>query len=805
MKTCVKLLGLLVVPALVISANAANLCVGPSATGDGSGNDWNNKMSWSSSFVRGNTYFLEDGAYSAKSLNTPVSGTTVIVIKKATVADHVTNVGWTDSMGDGQATFGNVMSISTPNWVFDGVVGSGFDANNYGFRLLPPSNCGAEQTYFSIGTGSQTISNITIAHTTAKACPDDVQKTFFYIQPGVRQYNHTYTNILSDGMQGTWFMLGLENCWIENCFLTNHASTSLHHGDIVNLRIANGPCRNVTVKNCIFADYYGTGAIVANDGGSDGLVCVGLNVYGCVFGPFRGGAGSGGNGVICCTTRSAFQNVNIFNNTFYQNGNPWLQVAMPASSAFVKNSCVNIVAKNNIIYSGYTGIGDDATQPVQHDYNTYVSSSGPNEAHGIVTSVSPFVNAAAKDFRLVSAMAGEAMSAPFDVDRNGLRRGSDGVWDRGALEFNSGVVAPVISVAPTALNFGSVFVNSNRDLTVTVQNVGAGTLAGTASVGAPFSIVSNGTYSLGPFQSRPVIVRYSPTTTSSNSLNIIFTGGGGANVPVSGTGRSASANTAPAVSSIAQNATDVDSTTPGMQVFEGMVVQYSGSASDADGDPMTWKWIYTVNGGAEVVYQSGSGAVTPVSFNYSAGTGGKSYRWKLRVTDGMATSESQLSVDVKAPPAVGERLSLEAESGVITSPFVMSGGSISQTTTTDLAGGGRAVYSFSVTNAGQFVIQAYVNAPSLTENSFYLNIDAEPQDPVNAWDILPPTVGFENRLVSWRGSGTADANEFVPKIFTLVPGVHTLIVRGRESDVQLDRFEILKLLSPPQNLRVVAQ
>jgi hypothetical protein len=219
---------------------------------------------------------------------------------------------------------------------------------------------------------------------------------------------------------------------------------------------------------------------------------------------------------------------------------------------------------------------------------------------------------------------------------------------------------------------------------------------------------------------------------------------------------------------------------------------------------LTWQWRYSINGGSEVVFQSGSGSVTPASFSYGSGTASNTYTWKLRVSDGLATSESQTTVGVTVPPAVGGGLGFEGESGAISAPFVIASGVISQSTTTDLASGGRASYSFTVTNAGVYFIQAYVDAPSLTANSLYVNIDAEPVDPNMAWDILPPTVGFENRLVSWRGSGTADANEFVPKMFTLGLGTHQLIIRGREANTQLDRFAILKVPSPPQNLRILA-
>ena len=153
------------------------------------------------------------------------------------------------------------------------------------------------------------------------------------------------------------------------------------------------------------------------------------------------------------------------------------------------------------------------------------------------------------------------------------------------------------------------------------------------------------------------------------------------------------------------------------------------------------------------------------------------------------------------PPPDG--LTIEAESGSISAPFVVSGGHISQPSTTDLTNGGRAVYNFVLADEGDFQIVALVNAPSLTENSFYLNIDGEPQDPEMTWDILPPSVGYEDRQLSWLGNGTADADEIVPKVFHLTAGTHQLILRGREGNTQLDRFTISSYVFPPENVRII--
>jgi hypothetical protein len=114
----------------------------------------------------------------------------------------------------------------------------------------------------------------------------------------------------------------------------------------------------------------------------------------------------------------------------------------------------------------------------------------------------------------------------------------------------------------------------------------------------------------------------------------------------------------------------------------------------------------------------------------------------------------------------------------LTGPFVLKDGAISQPATTGANDGGRAVFTFKVAVAGNYVVHGVVNAPDEDSNSFYLNIDAEPQEPM-IWD-LEVTSGFEERISNWRGNGESGSGEFVPKAFNLTVGEHKLIIGGRE-------------------------
>jgi len=153
---------------------------------------------------------------------------------------------------------------------------------------------------------------------------------------------------------------------------------------------------------------------------------------------------------------------------------------------------------------------------------------------------------------------------------------------------------------------------------------------------------------------------------------------------------------------------------------------------------------------------------------------------------------SHKSVTANFDPLWPAAAYFEAESGSIESPFSVSDGAIYQRASSSLSNGGRAVYTFTIVEQGDYIVVGRVNALMNNSNSFYVNIDAEPTE-VMAWHIRPYTVGFDERIVSWQGTGTDVAPQIDPKAFMLDPGYHTLIIRGREGATQLDSLSIYKL------------
>src|SRR5207245_6233382 len=84
------------------------------------------------------------------------------------------------------------------------------------------------------------------------------------------------------------------------------------------------------------------------------------------------------------------------------------------------------------------------------------------------------------------------------------------------------------SVSPTAtVDFGTVTVGGFAERTFTVQNTGGGTVSGTASAPAPFSVVSGGAFNLvGVGATQAVTVRFSPTVAATASASVTFTANG---------------------------------------------------------------------------------------------------------------------------------------------------------------------------------------------------------------------------------------------------------------------------------------
>lgn len=153
---------------------------------------------------------------------------------------------------------------------------------------------------------------------------------------------------------------------------------------------------------------------------------------------------------------------------------------------------------------------------------------------------------------------------------------------------------------------------------------------------------------------------------------------------------------------------------------------------------------------------------------------------------------SKAIVGPTPPPQPG--LTFAADAGIILPAFVATNHNVSQSIeTANPSLGGRASYLFTVTNPGEYIVSANVNAPDDAHNSFFIDIDSEPTAPTMIWDIVRYTNGFQSRTACWRGNGTFDKPQFSPILFTLYTGIHELVIRGREVNTFLSTITILQV------------
>jgi hypothetical protein len=103
------------------------------------------------------------------------------------------------------------------------------------------------------------------------------------------------------------------------------------------------------------------------------------------------------------------------------------------------------------------------------------------------------------------------------------------VWDETSDDAALYVSAP-------AVDFGFAEIGAVTSVTITVQNRGGGSLSGSASVEAPFAIVSGGSYSLDTAETQDVVLRFTPTATGAQTGELTLTGGAGARVALAGRG-----------------------------------------------------------------------------------------------------------------------------------------------------------------------------------------------------------------------------------------------------------------------------
>lgn len=414
------------------------------ASGTGGGTNWTDAYTdLPATFVRGNTYYVADGTYGTHTFNTAIDGTNLIVIKKAIITDHGTETGWNNAYGDGQAVFtgvttdGDVWRVTTSNWLFDGGFEYGILLNQT--NLLDPCRC------LRLYAAGGVITNFIINNIELKQCgyssANNSLTCLYAVETGageIRDISVTHC-WLHNANQNLAYWYGVKNILMEHNFFSERYNQDSYavHGQAMEIY---GPstAMNLVVRYCTFRNIEGTGVIGLMDR-TDHALYGGCKFYGNVFycdADHTSDGWTGGdeptvsdfdwtNGPIFASGDDNVDkqtNIWIYNNTIVDcYGSMAIGLNYGSTNVYVWNNlwCAN--ENNGSIHTATT--------------------QGSNSVSGVSTSI--FVNYAAHNYHLSSAtLPGVSLDAEYAMDSDGYTRGSDGIWDRGAYEFE--YVAPAL-------------------------------------------------------------------------------------------------------------------------------------------------------------------------------------------------------------------------------------------------------------------------------------------------------------------------------------------------------------------------
>jgi hypothetical protein len=478
-------------------------------------------------------------------------------------------------------------------------------------------------------------------------------------------------------------------------------------------------------------------------------------------------------------------NMKVYNNVMAYNGKSGIILWMAVSGVDIKNNIIygngrfgldsydahgsGVTLDRNLVFGNGSG-----------NYNFINGASDYTYTLGTTISSAPlFVNSTSAGFDAHLGAGSPAintglnLSSVFPADIDGATRPLLGAWDLGAYRYGAvDTTPPTVSIISPANNvtvFGSaVVISANAADNVGVAGVQFkldGANLGTEDTSAPYSVtwntmaIANGPHTLSAV-ARDAAGNQATANTVSVTVNNV--------------------NTAPTISSIGNQTTALNTATASLAftVSDAETAASSLTVSGNSSNPTLVPTSNIVFGGAG---SSRTVKVAPATNQTGTAT------ITLTVSDGALSRTTSFVLTVNSSPSSG--LIFAATAGVISAPFVVSNGTIAQSGYTGVNNGGRASYTFTVATAGDYLVSAMVNAPTTDANSFFVNIDAEPTDPLMIWDV-PVTTGLMSRTVSWRGNGTFDVNQFAPKVFSLSAGTHQLIVRGREGNCQLGNITI---------------
>ncbi len=369
---------------------------------------------------RGETIWVADGAYTGVTLDVANSGTSIVTIKKATTSAHGTETGWSAGYGDGQATFGDFI-VATNYWVVDGATRNESDWGDgaaYGFRISTTLEANSSQT-------NTCADNITVQYTNLGGAegttytgsePDEATQVSCFIGGQVnnswiyrRNYFHNIAHsalMLLSSMDGATIEYNLfknafgkeairgqfvsKNIIIRYNQFFNSCGTAPPDACTADIAMWSGDTEGSHDNNEVYGNWF----VMTRDGNTGGKIVI-------------GGDGTSWVGVVANNTK-------IYNNTI-------IDTTGGVSCNILVNGGTGNEVRNTLWY-GCVG----------------TPGSSPNTSNNGEEQSDPFINYAAWNLHLSAGLSGYALGSPYNADMDGIIRGADGTFDRGAFEYQVG-------------------------------------------------------------------------------------------------------------------------------------------------------------------------------------------------------------------------------------------------------------------------------------------------------------------------------------------------------------------------------
>jgi hypothetical protein len=445
---------------------AACLVVTPGGSGNGSGSDWNNAFAGlPATLTRGDIYYLADGSYGNYAFNTPISGATMVTIRKAQTYDHCTDTGWNaTAMGNAQAVFANRLQfdVVTGYLVVDGngrqtTPGCGGAPGSTLSASPPnPADCGIkiDNSGCSSSTGDAcdrpltieaNVTNYTFQYVEIAGNGNNNSDRAEVVSPYGGNSNSTFTHIYGHNSGCVYFQYGGQSRTVSFSYFWGTAVDGAP-GNLCHAQYSfySPPDSNGVEHDNVYRDITGTAVwTFANPGTgtSDGW-----KFYNNVIWATTTNVPLGllANGILSCINTG----VNCTNFTLAQN----TVINTHYASGINNENTGSYTVQNNLWYQtldyygnpGGLNFNGGTGGTYTEDYNSYLQSGtslgygspvpGSNDVFD-AGSPNPFVNWSGGNFNLASENADWtnrlALGSPFTTDPNGLIR----TTDRGAYQY----------------------------------------------------------------------------------------------------------------------------------------------------------------------------------------------------------------------------------------------------------------------------------------------------------------------------------------------------------------------------------